>query len=184
MPINMKLWQVKAKDLQEVKCEPVNDEQRLQEWLVKDKSILGIDVLLIGRQVATTAGGSIDLLAVDSQANLVVLELKRDKTPHEIVAQSLDHASWVSDLTYEQIETITKGFAGKPLWQAFNDHFGNAIPKTVNASHSMVILASELDASSERIMQYLGQKHGVPIHMLFIALFKTATGEFLGRARD
>jgi hypothetical protein len=182
MPINMKLWQVKGKDLPEIKCEPLTDEQRLQEWLTKDKSILGIDVLLIGRQVEIESGGQIDLLAVDAQANLVVLELKRDKAPHEIVAQALDHAAWVSELTYEKIENIAKGFIGKPLWQAFNDHFGNAIPKSVNASHSMVILASELDASSERIMHYLAKQHGVPIHVLFIALFKTAAGEFLGRA--
>jgi hypothetical protein len=182
MPINMKLWQAKGKDLLEIKCEPLNDEQRLQDWVVKDKSILGIDVLLVGRQVATATGGSIDLLAIDAQGNLVVLELKRDKAPHEIVAQTLDHASWVSDLSYEQIDAITKGFAGKPLSQEFSDHFGNAIPKTVNTSHSMVILASELDASSERIMHYLAKQHRVPIHVLFIALFKTATGEFIGRA--
>jgi hypothetical protein len=178
----MKLWQVKAKDLQEIKCESLNDEQRLQDWLVKDKSILEIDVLLIGRQVATTSGGAIDLLAIDAQANLVVLELKRDKTPHELVAQTLDHAAWVNALSYEQIDTIAKGFTGKPLWQAFNDHFGVSIPKTVNASHSMLILTSELDDSSERIVRYLAGQHKVPIHVLFIAIFKTASGEFLARA--
>jgi hypothetical protein len=183
MPINMNLWQVKGKDLHEVKCESLNDEQRLQDWLVKDKTILGMDVLLVGRQVPTASGETIGLLAIDAQANLVVLELKRDKSPHEIVAQTLDHASWVADLSYEQIDAIAKAFTGKPLWQAFSDHFGNAIPKTVNTSHSMVILAPELDASSERIMQYLSKQHNVPIHVLFIALFKTATGEFLGRAR-
>ena len=141
MPFSMKLWQVQGKDLQEVNREALHDEQRLQDWILKDKSILGIDVLLIGRQVKTANGGRIDLLAIDGQANLVVLELKRDKAPHEIVAQTLDHASWVKDLTYEQIEIITKGFTGKPLPQAFSDHYGVSIPKTINARHSMVILA-------------------------------------------
>jgi hypothetical protein len=182
MPINVKLWQVKGKDLPEIKSEPLADEQRLQEWLAKDRGVLGMDLLVIGKQVATDTGGTIDLLAIDAQANLVVLDLKRDKPPHEIVAQALDHAAWVSDLSYDEIETITKGFTGKQLWQVFNDHFGNAIPKTVNASHSMVILASELDASSERIMLYLSKQHGVPIQVLFVALFKTAFGEFLARA--
>jgi hypothetical protein len=184
MPINMKLWQVKAKDLQEITCEPLNDEQRLQDWLAKDKNILGIDVLLVGRQVKTTSGGSIDLLAIDGQANLAVLVLKRDKPPHELLAETLDHAAWVSELTYEQIDTITKGFTGKPLWQAFSDHYGVSIPKTVNTSHSMLILASDLDDSSERIIQYLAEQHKVPIDVLFIALFKTTAGEFLGRACD
>jgi uncharacterized protein len=144
-------------------------------------SPLGIDVLLVGRQVATAAGGYIDLLAIDDRANLVVLELKRDKAPHEIVVQTLDHASWVTELTYEQIDALTKSFTGKPLSQAFSDHFGHPIPEAVNASHSIIILASELDASSERIMQYLAKQHGVRIQVLFMALFKAASGEFLGR---
>jgi RecB family endonuclease NucS len=95
MPFSMKLWQVQGKDLQEINHEALNDEQRLEDWVVKDPSILGIDVLLVGRQVTTANRGRIDLLAIDDEANLVVLELKRDKTPREIVAQALDYASWV-----------------------------------------------------------------------------------------
>jgi RecB family endonuclease NucS len=93
----MKLWQVNGKDLQEITREVLNDEQRLEDWVVKDPSILGIDVLLIGRQVTSANQGRIDLLAIDDEANLVVLELKRDKAPREIVAQALDYASWVND---------------------------------------------------------------------------------------
>src|SRR5258707_426727 len=108
MSFSMKLWQIQGKDLQEINREALNDEQRLEDWVVKDPGILGIDVLLIGRQVTTASGARIDLLGIDSEANLVVLELKRDKTPREVVAQTLDYASWVNDLSYDQIETITK----------------------------------------------------------------------------
>jgi hypothetical protein len=163
--------------------EPRNANPSPPVATARGNTILGFDVLIVGRQVKTAAGGCIDLLALDGQANLVVLALKRDKSPHEIVAQTLDHASWVNGLSHKQMDAITKVFTGKPLGQAFSDHFGKDIPKTVNASQSMVILASELDASSERIMQYLARKHGVRIHVLFLALYKTAAGEFLGRAR-
>jgi hypothetical protein len=182
MPFSMKLWQVQANDLQEVRLEALNDEQRLEDWVVKDPSILGMDVLLIGRQVVTSNQGRIDLLAIDNEANLVVLELKRDKTPREIVAQALDYASCVKDLSYEQIDAITKSFIGKPLVQAFSDHYGSTIPQTVNANHSMIILASELDDSSERIVQYLAEQYSVPINVLFFTFFKATSGEFLGRA--
>ena len=77
MPFSMKLWQVQGKDLQEIKRDALNEEERLEDWVVKDPSILGIDVLLIGRQVTTASQGRIDLLAIDNEANLVVLELKR-----------------------------------------------------------------------------------------------------------
>lgn len=149
---------------------------------VGDKTILGIDVLLIGKQVATETGGVIDLLAVDAEANLVVLQLKRDKSPHEIVAQTLDHASWVKGLSHDQIDAIASSFTGKPLTDAFSEHFGKAIPDTINARHSMIILTPELDASSERIMQYLARQHSVPIRVQFVALIKTPSGEFLASA--
>lgn len=178
----MKIWRVHGKDLQEIEREPLNDEQRLEEWIVRDPSILGTDVLLIGRQVTTASRGRIDLLAIDDEANLVILELKRDRTPREIVAQALDYASWVRNLSYEQIETIAGNFTGKPLPQAFREYYGLPLPPTVNASHSMVILASELDDSSERIVDYLGEQYGVPINVLFFTFFRSAAGEFLGRA--
>jgi hypothetical protein len=66
MPFSMKLWQVQGKDLQEINRAALNDEQRLEDWVVKDPSILGIDVLLIGRQVTTASRGRIDLLAIDA----------------------------------------------------------------------------------------------------------------------
>jgi TPR repeat protein len=146
------------------------------------KNVLGIDLLVLGSRVPTTAHQCIDLLAMDGQANLVVLELKRDGAPHEIVAQALDHASWARNLTYEQIDAMADGFIGKPLSEAFKEHFGNPIPEKVNASLSMMILTPELDASSERILRYLAKKHGVPIHVHFMAIFKTAVGEFLASA--
>jgi hypothetical protein len=185
MPFSIKLWQVLASDLHEVNRQVLNNEQRLENWVVNAEdpsTILGVEVLLIGRQVKVN-DGRIDLLALDSEANLVVLELKRDKTPREIVAQALDYASSVHDFSYEQIETLHKDFTGKPLPQAFSDYFRCPLPKAVNVSHSIIILASELDDSSERIVQYLSENYGVPINVLFFTFFRSAAGEeFLGRA--
>jgi uncharacterized protein len=148
----------------------------------RGRNILGIDALLIGRNVATGRGGSVDLLAIDSQANLVVVVLKRKMAAHELLAQTLDNASWVNTLTREQIGKLASEFAGKPLDQAFSDHFGAPIPGTVNSTHSILILTSNPDDSSDRIVKYLASQHKVPIRVLFIALFKTPAGEFIGRA--
>ncbi|HEY3406632.1 MAG TPA: hypothetical protein VGK53_00510 [Propionicimonas sp.] len=58
-------------------------------------TILGERLLAIGRQVHTPYGKIIDLLAIDADGNLHVLELKRDMTPRDVVAQALDYGSWV-----------------------------------------------------------------------------------------
>lgn len=65
-------------------------ESRLEEWLAADISILDPGLLVIGCEVETDFGGFIDLLCVDVAGDLVVVELKRDKTPREITAQALD----------------------------------------------------------------------------------------------
>jgi len=49
-------------------------------------------------------GGIIDLLCIDESGNLIVVELKRDKTPREVTAQTLDYASWVDSLTSERAQ--------------------------------------------------------------------------------
>ena len=81
-------------------------EQKLEEMIVRDPRILSSEWLLIGRQEITSHGGRIDLLAIAPDGSLVLIELKRDRTPREIVAQALDYASWVEQLTSEKIAQI------------------------------------------------------------------------------
>jgi hypothetical protein len=54
--------------------------------------------MLIGRQEDTGFGGRIDLLAIAPAGSRVLIELKRDSTPREVVAQALDYASWMERL--------------------------------------------------------------------------------------
>jgi hypothetical protein len=48
--------------------------------------------MLIGRQEDTGFGGRVDLLAVAPDGAVVLVELKRDRTPREVVAQAVDYA--------------------------------------------------------------------------------------------
>ena len=98
--------------------------------------------------------------------------LKRDKTPRDIVAQTLDYASWVKDLSYNEIETMTTKYLKKPLKAAYYQKFQADIPEEVNRNHSIVIVASELDSSSERIVQYLSNTYNVNINCIFFDFFK------------
>ena len=83
------------------------NESRLQQVIADDLSIVDPSLLVIGREVATSYGGRIDILAVDAVGNLVVIELKRDRTPRDVVAQALDYGSWVRNITTEEIANIS-----------------------------------------------------------------------------
>lgn len=58
MSLRMDIWQVVDGKLQEIETSRLDLEQNLEDWIMKDSSILGMDVLLIGQQVITEYGGS------------------------------------------------------------------------------------------------------------------------------
>jgi len=182
MSFEMALWKVAGTKLQPVSPSALEQEQRLEDWIAADPSIVGMDLAVIGRQVQTPFGGTIDLLALDADGNCVVLELKRRRTPREVVAQLLDYASWIKDLSYNELDQIAQRWRQKSLTAVFEESFGTTLADTVNTNHSLIVVASELDDSSERIITYLSEGHGVSINAVFFNFFRDGHSEFLGRA--
>jgi hypothetical protein len=164
----IRLWKIENDSPKLIEQSTLDLEARLEQWLRQ-----GIGMI------------NDDLLAIDSVGNLVVLELKRDRTPRDIVAQTLDYASWINELGLMQIEEISADFFGddETLEQAFSQKFNVDLPELVNKSHRMYIVASSLDSSTERIVEYLSETHGVDINVATFDYFKTSGGEeLLGRS--
>jgi Endonuclease NucS len=182
MAFTMTLWENRAETLVELPKQKLDQEDRLETWIEKDISLLGLDVLIVGRQVHTPFGGRIDLLALDQEGDAVIIELKRDKTPREVVAQVLDYASWVSSLTQKEVIDLAAPYLRDSLANVFQKRFGSPLPETVNSDHKMVVVAPELDDSSERIVQYLAARHSLDINVVFFTCFKVDGKEFVGRS--
>lgn len=157
MPVRHAIWTIgsEPKPLSEAVIET---EQLLEDMIVASPRILSDEWMLIGRQEDTGLGGRIDLLAIAPDGGLVLIELKRDRTPRDIVAQALDYASWVEKLEPEDIAAIYRKFrgAGADLGADFRERFGQDLDEdSLNESHQLVIVASSLDDSTERIVSYL-----------------------------
>ncbi|MEI8019353.1 MAG: endonuclease NucS domain-containing protein [Schlesneria sp.] len=181
MPIEVGIWRIRNK-LTRIEFQPLESEAKLEDTLASDLSMLGPGLMLIGRQVLTAFGKYIDLLAIDRDGNLVIIELKRDKTPREIIAQTLDYASWVQGLSYEQIKNIyAKKHDGQEFEVGYSDVYDSSPPESINESHRMIVVASELDSSTERILNYLSDNYGVPINTVFFRYFKDKDNEYLTR---
>ena len=105
MSIEVAIWRIEE-GLHPVSLDGMDYEQRLQEIIAADLSIVDPSLMVIGREVATSHGGRIDLLAIDADGNLIVVELKRGQTSREVVAQALDYASWVRHMNSEHIADV------------------------------------------------------------------------------
>jgi hypothetical protein len=189
MPLEIAVWRIDG-DLRVVPATSLGLESRLEDLLDKDITIANPGWMVIGRQVDTGIGGRADLLAIDATGNLAVLELKRDQTPREVIAQVLEYGAWVVKLAAGDLATTYRRYIERyhpergqeSFDQAFCKRFGlKELPEDLNQNHELVVVASQFDASSERIVEYLAQVHEVAINGIFFRVFKDGDREYLGR---
>lgn len=181
MPVEMGIWRIDGHAPRRLGSSVLPSEATLEEFLERDPTLLGERLLVIGRQVRTPYGKYIDLLAMDADGNLNVLELKRDKTPREVVSQTLDYGSWVSTLTRDDVISIANAHLNRPFEVAFEDVFAGAPPDELNAELGLTVVATELDSSSERIVTYL-RGFGVPINAVFFSFLEDDGRRYLARS--
>ncbi|CBN53692.1 MULTISPECIES: endonuclease NucS domain-containing protein [Kamptonema] len=183
MPDQIRLWEISKDQLNEINQSKLDLESRLETWLDNDISILADDLLVIGRQVITDHGGKLDLLCIDRNGDLVIVELKKDKTEREVTAQALDYASWVKDLSNDRVTEIANSYLftknGTNLENAFRDRFNSELPDALNVQHNIIIVAAQIDRSSERIIQYLSETYGVRINVATFQYFRDSNGKEL-----
>src|SRR6266849_6484119 len=108
MPIGVSIWRIQAGKAVAVARTPLANERLLEDILEADIGLLGLPtpLLVVGRQVVTDYAGRVDLLCIDQSGTLYVVEIKKERTPREVVAQAMDYGYWVRDLTYQDVRDI------------------------------------------------------------------------------
>jgi hypothetical protein len=183
MPVKFGLWRVDGTIVQQVPPTVIASEERLEEIIEAQIDVLGLGNLFqIGRQIITDFGKRIDLLSIDGQGDLHVIELKKDRTPREVVAQSLEYGFWVQGLSFEAIrELYGKHHQGDDFDSAFTSHFEADLPEAINTTHHLVVVATGMDTSTEQIVEYV-RGYGVPINVLFFEYLQDGDREYLARS--
>lgn len=182
MTIRHAIWKV-GTEPKSLSPATLASEQQLEDMIVAAPEILSDEWMLIGRQENTGFGGRIDLLAIAPDGSLVLIEIKRDRTPREVVAQAIDYAAWVEKLDPEDIAAIYGRFApNRSLGEDFRERFGQSLDEdTLNQSHQIIIVAGSLDESSERIVAYLNNRE-IPVNVLCFQIFNHGEEQLLSRA--
>ena len=143
--------------------------------------ILDPDWFVIGRQVKTAYGGFIDLLCMNSGADLIVVELKRNMTPREVVAQAIDYASWADTLGSDDISRLYEEYnSGKSIDDAYKNKFGSDLQDINERNVKMILVATQIDNSTERIVRYL-TTYNLNINVLLFNVFIHRNERLLSR---
>ena len=168
-------------------------ERHLEDWLEISPRALGQEPFLwIGRQTsATDEDGTIysDLLGVDAKGNLVIAELEKVLTPHDILAQLLDYAAWADGLSESQIREMAEAyfetrdrFQGKTFDDAFREVFD--MPETdevppLNLDFRLFIVVEEIPSGVAFVCRFLRTSHGMDVSCIDVYTSETESGEVL-----
>ena len=163
-------------------------ESHLESWLENSPWALveGEPILWIGRQTSANVEESTifpDLLGVDSEGNLVIVELKKSKAPRDVVAQLLEYAAWAKELSDEQIQGIAETYFQSTknetiLQDAFGEMFEDEMP-ALNRRLRLFVVAKEIPGTVSRVCRFLRTSHSMDINCLTVSTFQTESGEVL-----
>jgi len=84
------------------------DEKYLHKLIEENTYIISREiteshVITLGSRLKLPSGGELDLLLIDSEGNVMLVELKRDKGHREAIAQLLDYASELQTMNPEDL---------------------------------------------------------------------------------
>jgi hypothetical protein len=160
-------------------------EEIIETWLEQNPDCIVDDggLLIIGRQVTTNLNCSIDLLGIDREGNVAVVELKRDKTPRDTLAQALEYASFAATLSSNQLEEIYQLYTGDDnasLAESHRSFFSLDENEAVslNKNQRIVIVGGEITQPVRQSAVFLRQK-GILTSCLEFSYFQTGDGEQL-----
>ena len=126
MPKEIKTWEIIDGKLIEIDGSLIEadrkEKEHLEQWIKTNPKVLGEDVLIIGEQVSTSSG-VIDFLGLDNSGNIVIVELKRDKLPREVLTQTIDYASDVASWDIDKLSEICLRYNGQILEDYISENY-------------------------------------------------------------
>ena len=159
-----------------------HEESVLEEWLESnpDKILENGRILIIGRQVRTDLGGFIDLLGVDREGNVVVVELKRDRTPRDVVAQALEYAAFAARLDVDALEGILRVHEHDESLSLADCHrecfsVGQSEAIAFNKDQHIVVVGQQVMPAIRQTAAFLGSK-GIHVTCVEFTFFEAAGG--------
>jgi len=130
--------------------------------------------------VTTNLGGFIDLIGLDREGDVVVVELKRDRTPRDTIAQSLEYASFAEKLDSEQLEDILRAYLNDDsltLAEYHREYFELDSDEAVafNKDQRIVIVGQSVTAEVRQSAAFLRSK-GIRVTCVEFTFFQADGG--------
>jgi hypothetical protein len=184
MATEIKTWQIVEGKLTQISSTLAENGRKekddLEQWIKSNPEILGADIAIIGEQIQTKSG-PLDFLGIDDNGNLVVVELKRDKLPREVLAQAVDYASDIATWDIDQLNTHCQKFTGQTLIDYLSEKFPEKQTEdiTINQAQRLLLVGFSVEEPLSRMIEWLSSNYNLGINAIVLNYIKTASGDEL-----
>lgn len=144
------------------------------ERLVWDsfEDLTGESLFRVARQARIT-GGRPDILALDHDARVVVIEIKRDVDRGQL-AQCLEYAGWARTTNLDELAGMYHRGAAAFFadWQEFTE---SAAPLRIRRSPRLMLVARDFHGRTGSALEFLIE-HGLPVKLIRVSLYEDVAG--------
>ncbi len=150
-------------------------EKHLEDWIVKDASLIGQGLTLVGRQV-TIDDGRLDLLAIDSHDRWVVIEVKPGVLHSGALNQALYYASSLALLDTDDVSRLLKdGLRQLGDEEALSARVKQLLDEEEEREIALLLVGAGVHPGLERMNGFLG-RFGIPVSVVSFEVFELDEG--------
>lgn len=168
-------------------------ESALEDLLKQNPALLesgdGLQVRFVAQQVSLPQAGILDLLFVNEDGLPIAVEVKLAKNAEarrEIVAQSIDYLSALTDLTVDELDQLVNGSLEAALREFSSDEQAGksfdrrwlAVGTNLRAGLArMVVALDDSPAALQRIFGFLARSSSMDVQLLTVERFTSPVGD-------
>ena len=172
------IWHVRDQGLLRLKLSAIDFEKDLEDWIEQNPELLEQGLEIVGRQLYVE-GGYLDLLGINPQGQWVVIELKSGSTDRGALTQSLDYASCIATMPWEDLSQVLDTYLHeheRSIEDLVEAH--SLLDGDTAEVRDVVIYVVGTGSSSrfDRIVDYLSGTYEVPITLVSYDVFQIGEG--------
>lgn len=187
MATEIKTWEIIDGELRPIDTTLAENSKKeredLEKWIKTHPKILGENIVIIGEQVQTKSG-RLDYLGIDIDGNTIIIELKRDRLPRDVMAQVIDYASDIASWELDKLGEVCLKYSGQNLEDVISENFENIKLEdlVINSNQRILLVGFGIDEPLNRMIEWLSSNYDLAINAIILNYVKTSAGnELLSR---
>lgn len=137
------------------------------------EEITGDPLFKVARQPAIRGGGRPDVVALTTEGQVVVIEVKRDVDRGQL-AQCLEYAGWARTANLDELAGLYHASV-EQFFQDWQEFTGTPTPRRIQGSPQLILVARDFHGRTGSAFEYLVE-NDLPVKLIRVALYEAKDG--------